>query len=77
MINQSTVDILRAMRFSAMASEFVNQTQDTNTYKKLDFEERFSLLVDAEWNRRQTNKLARFIRNAHFAIPSATIEGIE
>ena len=27
--------------------------------------------------RRQSNKLNRFIRNAHFAIPSATVEGIE
>lgn len=30
-----------------------------------------------EWNRRQSNKLNRFIRNAHFAVPSATVEGIE
>ena len=30
-----------------------------------------------QWNRRQSNKLNRFIRNAHFAVPSATVEGIE
>lgn len=35
------------------------------------------MLVNAEWNRRQSNKLNRFIRNAHFAVPSATVEGIE
>ena len=35
------------------------------------------VLVDAEWNRRQANKLARYIKNAHFAAPNATIEGIE
>ena len=28
-------------------------------------------------DRRQSNKLNRFIRNAHFAVPSATVEGIE
>jgi len=45
--------------------------------KQLDFEERLGLLVDAEWNRRQSNKLNRYIRNAHFSLPNATIEGIE
>ena len=35
------------------------------------------MLVSAEWNRRQSNKLNRFIRNARFAVPSATVEGIE
>lgn len=33
--------------------------------------------MDAEWNRRQANKLFRYIKNAHFAAPNATIEGIE
>ena len=43
----------------------------------MGFEERLGLLVDAEWHNRQNNKLQRFIRNAHFSVPSATIEGIE
>jgi len=60
-----------------MASELEAQLQDPNPYNHLEFEERFSLLVDAEWNKRQANKLARYIRNAHFSTPSATIEGIE
>lgn len=76
MINQSTVDTLKAMRMSAMANELESQLADP-TYKQLDFEERLSLLVDAEWNRRQSNKLDRFVRGAHFSAPSATIEGIE
>jgi DNA replication protein DnaC len=60
-----------------MASEFEIQMQDPRSYNQLGFEERLSLLVDSEWNQRQRNKLLRFIRNAHFAIPGATIEGIE
>ena len=47
------------------------------TFNELGFEERLGLLVNAEWNRRQSNKLNRFIRNARFAVPSATVEGIE
>lgn len=77
MINQSTADILKTMRFSAMAAEFEKQMSDPSAYGQLGFEERLGLLVDAEWNRRQASKLNRCIRNARFAIPAATIEGIE
>jgi len=77
MINQATIDVLRAMRFSAMAAEFENQLKDTATYEQLGFEERFSLLVDAEWNRRQSNKLGKYIKTARFSVPGASIEGIE
>ncbi|MCD7810234.1 MAG: ATP-binding protein [Ruminococcus sp.] len=77
MINQSTVDILKAMRFSAMAEELERQLSDPKAYTDIGFEDRIALMVDAEWTRRQANKLQRYIRNAHFSIPSATIEGIE
>lgn len=77
MINQSTIETLKAMKFSAMASELDRQLSDPTTYKTLGFEERLALLVDAEWNRRQKNKLQKYIKNAHFALPYASIEGIE
>ena len=77
MINQSTLDSLKAMKLTAMAAELEHQLQDSSTYGTLGFEDRLGLLVDAEWNRRQANKLARYIKNAHFAAPNATIEGIE
>lgn len=76
MLNQATMDMLTAMKMTAMAAEFANQLKDP-TFNELGFEERLGLLVNAEWNRRQSNKLDRFIRNAHFAVPSATVEGIE
>ena len=77
MNNPSTVEQLREMRFSAMATEFEAQIQDPTTYAQVSFEDRFGLLVNAEWNRRQTNKLVRRIRDAHLDIPSASMEGIE
>lgn len=77
MINQSTIDSLKAMKLTAMATELEHQLEDTSTYGTLGFEERLGLLVDAEWNRRQANKFARYIKNAHFAAPNATIEGVE
>ena len=63
MNNPSTVEQLREMRFSAMANEFEAQLHDPTTYTQVPFEDRFGLLVNAEWNRRQANK--------------ATMEGIE
>ncbi len=77
MLNESTYETLRQMKFSAMANEFKRQLEDPETYKSLDFDERFGMLVDAEWNRRQTNKIDRLMKNAGFAIPSACVEGIE
>lgn len=77
MINQSTIDTLRGMRMGAMAQALEEQLLDNETYGKLAFEERLGLLVDAEWGKRQSNKLNRFIRNAQFSNPEACIEGIE
>lgn len=72
----STIELLKAMRMSAMAQEFQRQISESS-YCQLSFEDRFSLLVDAQWNRRQQNKLIRNIRSARFAAPSAAIEEIE
>lgn len=77
MINQSTIESLKAMKLTAMAIELERQLEDAGTYSALGFEDRIGLLVDAEWNRRQANKLARCIKNAHFSAANATIEGIE
>ena len=60
MLNQATMDMLTAMKMTAMAAEFANQLKDP-TFNELGFEERLGLLVNAEWNRRQSNKLNRFI----------------
>ena len=73
----NTIEQLRAMKMNAFASELERQIKDTDSYKQLGFEDRLTLLVDAEWNRRQNNKLDRYIRNARFSDANATIEGIE
>ncbi len=77
MINEATISILRTMRCSAMAVELERQITDPDTYGPLSFEERFGLLIDAEWNRRQNNKLAKCIKDAGFSDPNACMEAIE
>lgn len=76
MIDQSTTDMLKSMKMGTMASEFEAQLADP-AFNELGFEERFGLIVNAEWNRRQSNKLNRYIREAQFSVPSACVEGIE
>lgn len=75
-MNQQTIDMLTAMKMTSMAAEFANQLQDSS-FRELGFEERLAMLVTAEWNRRQTNKVNRLIKSAHFSVPSAAIESIE
>lgn len=77
MINESTVETLRSMHFSAMANELDMQLKDPKTYESLNFEERVALIVDAEWSRRQGNKLKKYIKKADFSISSACVENIE
>lgn len=77
MTNQSTIDLLREMKFSSMANELIRQLDASKTDESLGFEDRLGLLVEAEWNRRQNNKLHRYIKAARFSAPSASIESIE
>ena len=74
MKNSATIESLKGMRFGAMATELERQLQDPATYAHMGFEERVALLVDAEWNSRQNNKLIRCIREARFAEPGAAVE---
>lgn len=76
MMNPSTLERLRIMRLSGMASELERQLNDP-VFTQLGFEDRFGFLVDSEWNRRQNNKLTKYIRDAHLSDPGASIEGIE
>lgn len=77
MTNSSTLESLKALKLSAMATELGKQLENPKSYNQLGFEERMALLVDAEWNRRQANKLTRYIHNARFAISGAAVEEIE
>ena len=76
MLSNSTVGKLHEMKMSVMAKTFREQLEDDNM-SSLSFEERFGLLVDAEWSARKTNRLKRLIRNANYDIPGACVEDIE
>jgi DNA replication protein DnaC len=43
----------------------------------LSFDERFALLVDAEWRARENKRLGRALRDAKLKLPHASIEAID
>lgn len=75
MTNQSTIDKLVEMRLTSMSNAFTAQMNDPKM-KELTFEDRFGLMVDAEYNARKSNSLNRLIRNAGFDQPEAYIADI-
>ncbi|MHC5268489.1 IS21-like element helper ATPase IstB [Enterococcus sp. LJL98] len=76
MRNEQTLEKLKSMRLIGMSDLYEQQGMD-KTSDSLGFEERFELLVDAEFARRKSNKLERFIQQATFSDSNASIEGIE
>lgn len=75
-MNEETLRKLTEMRMGAMAELYQQQYQNRE-YNDMDFDERFNLLVDYEYDRRKTNKLERLIKQATFNDPTAAIEDIE
>lgn len=76
MTTDNTLTKLNEMKMAAMAETFREQLRDPE-YQELSFEDRFGLLVDIEWSRRQNNKLDRLIKSAEFRDTQACIEDIE
>ncbi|HBI74092.1 MAG TPA: AAA family ATPase [Lachnospiraceae bacterium] len=76
MLNENTVSKLQEMRLSVMARAFRDQMKDSG-FNGMSFEERFGLMVDAEWATRKSNSMTRLIKNADYAISTACIEDIE
>jgi DNA replication protein DnaC len=76
MMNAATVNKLHEMKLSSMA-ELLRQQSETPGIEDLSFEERFGLLVDAEWSRRKSAQIMKLIKNANLGIPNAALEDIE
>lgn len=76
MTTENTIMKLNDMRMVGMAESYLNQLSNAD-YQGLSFDDRFSLLVDIEYSRRNNNKLDRLVKNANFRYSSACIEDIE
>jgi hypothetical protein len=72
----STMEKLHAMRLSAMAHAWSQQTSDAE-HAALSFDERFGMLIDAEWMTRENKRVQRALKEAKLRLSQASIEGIE
>lgn len=68
MLNEPTMEKLYAMRLAAMAAAWQQQHVDTNV-AELGFDDRFTLLVEAEHLARDNRKLDRLLNKLSCASP--------
>lgn len=76
MLQQPTIERLYGLRLGVMASAWQQQQTDTKI-ANLTFDERFALLVDAEFIARQNKRVAMMLKQAELRFPNACIEDVE
>jgi DNA replication protein DnaC len=73
MLNQPTLEKMRAMRLTGMAEAFAEQLEKP---LDLDFESRLAFIVEREWYTRENRRLSRRLRDAKLKQP-ACVENID
>jgi DNA replication protein DnaC len=76
MLTEPTIEKLKAMRLDAMAAAWSEQNGKPDV-NHLAFDERFGLLVDAEWLHRENKRLTTALRDAKLRIGAACVEDID
>jgi DNA replication protein DnaC len=77
MLNEPTLEKLQSLRFDGMAAAWSEQRHKHGDLASLSFDERFGLLVDAEWLHRQNKRLSRYLAEAKLRLSQACIEDID
>ena len=76
MLTAPTVEKLQALKLDAMAHAWSEQQQHAEL-TGLAFDERFGLLVDAEWLARDNKRVTRALKEAKLKFPHACLEAID
>lgn len=76
MLNNATVNKLHAMKLNEMAKCFIAIQENPEQYSGLGFPELIGIMVDAQYNKRTSNKLGRLINNAELELPNACLTDI-
>ena len=76
MLSPPTLTQLQTLKLTAMAAAWTAQQQDAAA-SALGFDERFGLLVDAEWLARENARLTRTLQAAKLKCGQACLEGID
>ena len=75
MLNQQTMEKLLALRLEGMAQALEEQRRQADV-SRLDFEERFALLVERQWAWRENRALAARLHHAQLKV-AACLEDID
>lgn len=75
MLLEPTIEKLHELRLAPMADAWQQQQRDAKV-GALSFDERFSLLVDAEYQARDNRRLTRLLKDAQLRIPQACVEDV-
>ena len=76
MLTAPTLDKLQPLKLDAMAHAWSEQQQHAEL-TSLAFDERFGLLVDAEWLARDNKRVTRALKEAKLKFPHACLEAID
>jgi DNA replication protein DnaC len=76
MLKEPTLERLQALRLLAMSAAWDEQQRQPDI-QSMTFDERFALLVEAEWVARETKRVGRALKEAKLRITQACIEGVE
>jgi DNA replication protein DnaC len=76
MLTAPTLEKLHALKLGAMAAAWTDQQGQPDVIA-LAFDERFGLLVEAEWRARENKRLTRALQDAKLKIPHACVEAID
>ena len=76
MLREPTMEKLQGMHLGAMGAAWLEQQQNADVVA-LSFDERFAMLVDAEWMTRENKRLDRVLKEAKLRLAEASLEGID
>jgi len=76
MLSPPTLEQLQALKLPAMAAAWTAQQQDA-ALSSLSFDERFGLLVEAEWRARENLRFTRALQAAKLKLSQACVEAID
>jgi DNA replication protein DnaC len=76
MLNEPTIEKLQVLRLQGMLAAWQEQGRHADV-SGLGFDERFALLVEAEWLRRENERLVRNLREAKLRLAQASLEDLD
>lgn len=76
MLKEPTIEKLQALRLGAMAAAWEEQQRSADVVA-LSFDERFAMLVEAEWCARENKRLTRALKEAKLRISQACVEDVQ